>query len=121
MGKTSGRSTMRTWTPAAVVALTLTLTMCGTLAWGRGEPRSQDLLDQLDEARINRDLLEIEVEAGKHQLQKMLRVLGETELQAIQGFAEGPVIGGSDHADRAARVDRYKEKLAETRESFVRK
>ena len=74
----------------------------------RGDARQQSLLDQLDDARINRDLLEMEVAADKMQIEKMMTVLRDTELTPIQGFSLGPVIGGSDQEERAANLEKYK-------------
>src|SRR3954469_15873206 len=51
----------------------------------RLEAERQERRDELDEARINGELLEMEVEADKQQIRKMMGVLRETELLAIQG------------------------------------
>jgi hypothetical protein len=83
--------------------------------------RKPELLDELDEARIQRDLLEIEVEADRQQLQKMIAVLKETDLQQIQGFAQGPVIAGTDREDRDSRIAQYLGRLSDTRRAFVAK
>jgi hypothetical protein len=89
----------------------------------RGESRSgpQELLDELDEARITRDLLEMVVEADRRQIQTMLTVLRDTELHELQGFSGGPVLSGSNPDDREARIERYKERLEVTRLEFVSK
>ena len=72
--------------------------------------RQQGLLDQLDDARINRDLLEMEVAADKAQIEKMMTVLRDTELTPIQGFSLGPVIGGSDQAERSGEPREVQER-----------
>jgi hypothetical protein len=86
----------------------------------RGESRSgrQELLDELDEARINRDLLEMVVEADRKQIQTMLTVLRETELQEVQGFSRGPVLSGNTPEERETRLNRYKEQLEVTQLEF---
>jgi len=91
----------------------------GEPAPARGDARQQGLLDQLDDARINRDLLEMEVAADKAQIEKMMTVLRETELLPIQGFSQGPVIGGSDQEERAANLEKYKKKLDRVCAEFV--
>ena len=91
----------------------------GEPAPARGDARQQSLLDQLDDARINRDLLEMEVAADKTQIQKMMTVLRETELTPIQGFSQGPVIGGSDREERAANLEKYRSKLDRVCADFV--
>ena len=83
------------------------------------DARQQSLLDQLDDARINRDLQEMEVAADKAQIQKMMTVLRETELMPIQGFSQGPIIGGSDPEERAANLEKYKQKLDHVCADFV--
>src|SRR4051794_31201290 len=77
----------------------------------RGEARQQSLLDQLDDARINRDLQEMEVAADKAQIQKMMTVLRETELMPMPGVSGGPSIGGRDPEQRAASLVKYRQKL----------
>ncbi len=91
----------------------------GEPAPARGDARQQSLLDQLDDARINRDLLEMEVAADKAQIEKMMTVLRDTELLPIQGFSQGPVIGGSDRDERAANLEKYKKKLDRVCAEFV--
>jgi hypothetical protein len=85
---------------------------------GPGEAKRQRLLDELDDARINGDLLALEVEADKAQIQRMMTVLRETELMAIQGFSQGPVIGGSAEK-REEAIDRYRQKLDQVSRNFV--
>jgi hypothetical protein len=78
-------------------------------------------MDELDDARINSELLEIEVEAGRQQLKQMMAVLNETELQEIQGFSRGPVLSGNTGEERQERIKNYKSKYAEVRDDFVSK
>jgi hypothetical protein len=91
----------------------------GEPAFPRGDARQQSLVDQLDDARINCDLLEMEVAADKAQIEKMMTVLRETELLSVQGFSQGPVLGGSDREEREANVEKYKKKLDRVCAEFV--
>lgn len=91
----------------------------GAPAPTRGDARQQSLFDQLDDARINCDLLEMEVAADKAQIEKMMAVLRDSELSPIQEFSLGPVIGGSNADERAANLERYKKKLDRVRTDFV--
>jgi hypothetical protein len=77
----------------------------------RGETARQALLDQLDDARINRDLLEMEVAGLRTQIQTMMAVLRETELMPIQGFAQGAVIGGNGPQERESNIKQYRKML----------
>src|SRR5262249_33430063 len=87
----------------------------------RDEAKRQERLDELDEARGNCELLELEVDADRQQLRKMIGILKETELLAIQGFNQGPVLRGATPDEAEATIDRYKEKLAQVRVDFVGK
>ncbi len=100
----------------AVLALTI---LAGTADPVRGDERQQSLLDQLDDARINRDLQEMEVAADKAQIQKMMTVLRETELMPMPGVPDGLTIGGRDPEQRAANLVKYKQKLDHLCADFV--
>jgi hypothetical protein len=77
----------------------------------RSEAGPQVLVDQLDDARVNCDLLELEVESLRTQIRTMMAVLRASELMPIQGFPDGPVIGGSSAAERELNIQSYKHKL----------
>jgi hypothetical protein len=77
----------------------------------RGEAARQGLLDQLDDARVNCELLELEVESLRAQIRTMMTVLRETELTPLQGFSQGPVIGNIAGGDRERNITNYKNKL----------
>jgi hypothetical protein len=79
----------------------------------------QDRLDRLDESRASCELLKIEVEALRTQLQKMSAVLKESELVEIQGFSGGQTLGGDSSDERKARLQSYKEKIDGVREDFL--
>jgi hypothetical protein len=91
----------------------------GPLPPSRGEPRHERLFDQLDDARINRDLLELEVAADRAQIESMMRILRESELTSIQGFSHGPVIGGMSPDEREANLQRYRKKLDQVCREFM--
>jgi hypothetical protein len=95
--------------------------LSGLVPQGELRPRSPELLDELDEARINMDLLKMEVEADRKQIERMMTVLGETKLQEIQGLSRGPIIGGNYPDEREARIKQFEEGLGETRSHFVTK
>jgi hypothetical protein len=77
----------------------------------RGEAARQALLEQLDDARVNCELLGLEVESLMAQIRKMMTVLRESELSALQGFSQGPVIGGGSAEEREANIKNYQHKL----------
>ena len=56
----------------------------GEQAPTRRDARHGSLLDQLDDARINLDLQEMEVVADKTQIQKMMNTLRETEFTLVE-------------------------------------
>jgi hypothetical protein len=109
---------------AVRLVLTLTLTVLGGIAGGvgvraesppapppRGEAARQALLDQLDDARVNCELLELEVESLRAQIRTMMTVLRDSELTPLQGFSQGPVIGSGNGLDRERNITNYKHKL----------
>jgi hypothetical protein len=127
-----GRSLMRTQrlTATAMLAVLALAMLCdvadaveappaASLRTARGDARRQGLLDELDSARIDRQLLEMEVEADARQIQDMMTVLRNTELHSIQGFSGGPVIVGSSRDEVARKVALYTEKLDAVRDRFV--
>jgi hypothetical protein len=87
----------------------------------RGEAARQALLDQLDDARVNRELLELEVESLRAQIRKMMTVLRESELMPMQGFSQGPVIGGGTSDGREATIKNYQHKLDRVCGEFANK
>jgi hypothetical protein len=104
------------------VVLTLTLAVLGGVAGGvraesppapppRGEAARQGLLEQLDDARVNCELLELEVESLRAQIRTMMAVLRESELTPLQGFSQGPVLGSGNGLDRERNITNYKHKL----------
>jgi hypothetical protein len=70
--------------------------------------QSEDLHDQLDEARVQVELLEMEVAADKRHFQKLLDVLREAGLQR-----------GDQPEERKADVERLKRMLEEVRMHFA--
>lgn len=64
------------------------------------------------------ELLEMEIEADRAMLRKMMAVLRETELQKIQGFGTGPVIGGKNREEQEAAVAKYAERYDRLRREF---
>jgi hypothetical protein len=88
----------------------------------RAEARRQRLLDELDDARINHDLLELEVGADKDQIRRMMTVLRESELARVQNFSQGPVLGsGGGPEGREAVVAQYEKMLDRVHQHFVMK
>ena len=87
----------------------------------RVDGRRQENVDELDEALITRDLLEMEVESAKGRLQRMDAVLWETRLQQVQGFSNGPHLGGTTTEQKKKILDEYHELLSEVRQDFVAK
>lgn len=81
----------------------------------RGETRQRERLDELDEARVNVELLEMEVDADRDQIRKMVKALNEAELQGIPGFADLTSTRSKFKID----IDEYKKRLAEVRSRFA--
>jgi hypothetical protein len=90
-------------------------------ASSRTEAARQAVLDQLDDARVNCDVLELEVESQRAQIRSMMVVLRESELTPIQGFSQGPVISGSNAAEREANIKNYRYKLDQVCREFALK
>jgi hypothetical protein len=86
----------------------------------RGEAARQALLDQIDDARINRDLLELEVEALRVQVRNMMFTLRECEMPPIPGIPQGSILGGDDQ-DRAANIKKYRQMLDRVCGEFAHK
>jgi hypothetical protein len=74
------------------------------------EQKTEELLDQLDEVRIQVELLEMEVAADKKVVQKMMEVLTEARLQR-----------GDQPEERKADIVRLTGMLEEVRADFVKK
>jgi hypothetical protein len=74
------------------------------------EQRSEDLLDKLDETRVQVELLEMEVAADKKVIQKMMEVSTEARLQR-----------GDQPEERKADIERLTRMLEEVRAHFVQK
>src|SRR3954447_19741185 len=74
------------------------------------EQRSEDILDKLDESRVQVELLEMEVAADKKLVQKMLEVHTEARLQR-----------GDQPDERKADIERLTRMLEEVRADFVKK
>jgi hypothetical protein len=113
----------------AVLALVITAADAGMVraedppapAPPRSDATRQAVLEQLDDARINCDLLELEVESQRSQIRSMMAVLRESELVPIQGFSQGPVVGGSNAAERETNIKSYRYKLDQVCREFVLK
>jgi hypothetical protein len=95
-----------------------------TLNLRRDEPtrkgmNQEERLDELDEARARRDLLEMEVAVAKERLQKMSAVLWETKLQQIQGFSTGPNLSGDTPEQKKEITEQYSELLSQVQTEFL--
>lgn len=64
------------------------------------------------------ELLEMELEADRMQLRKMMTVIRESELQKIQGYTTVPAIGGGTQQERDAALEKYKQRFERLRAEF---
>jgi hypothetical protein len=88
---------------------------------GRGDVPREELFEQIDEARAERDLLELEVEIARKRFQACLTDLGNTELLVADEDARRSARGDGRREDAPAPVRLMRERLAAAREAFVLK